>query len=172
MSNINSYSENFIKRFGPKVLKELNGDQLLKEMFGPGSSDSLCYWLERKQDELFDTTVFGSCRGGQPSKFWLYYSNKNSSWMKGTEKITCAEAINVAEKIRDAILKATDFLSKNDFSGFCDFVNNSSFDENTKIYELFKRTYIHKYLHIISPNHISDSHVIVEQHWAYKQEGI
>jgi len=175
MNNYHIYRENFIKEFGSDRILQLNGLTLLKEMFAlknrgnkelkqffgnefPLGFESMCYWLERKEDKDFYTVDFGSCRGGQHYKFFIYYCQKNQSWMKRSEKISVNDAIIWAEKIRDLLVEASSYLNKDNFEEFYEFVNNDWFDEETKVSELFRRAYIHKYLHILFPNYISSIH--------------
>ena len=61
----------FRDRFGPVVLKALDGEALLTLMHDLQNRDSLVYWLEFKDDEEFDTRSFGSLAGGSALKFRL-----------------------------------------------------------------------------------------------------
>ena len=61
----------FRDRFGPAVLRELDGEALLQLMHGRESTDSKClaYWLEFKNDDEFAGNRFGGIRGGSALKF-------------------------------------------------------------------------------------------------------
>ena len=62
--------EEFRKKFGPEVLKNLEGFDLLHKMFfnESGKKNHLCYLLE------FDNKyrIFGSIKGGSALKYCLY----------------------------------------------------------------------------------------------------
>jgi 5-methylcytosine-specific restriction protein B len=46
----------FRERFGPSVLSAVDGESLLTLMHDHGNRESLVYWLEFKNDEVFETT--------------------------------------------------------------------------------------------------------------------
>jgi len=60
--------ELFQERFGPAVLKTMDGEALLSFMHDHQRKDSLVYWLEWKNDEEFQTRRLGSIAGGQCSQ--------------------------------------------------------------------------------------------------------
>src|SRR5437868_4014245 len=62
----------FRARFGPEVLKKLDGEELLNLIHARPSKDSLVYWLEFKNDDEFPAK-FGSIAGGSALKFGLYW---------------------------------------------------------------------------------------------------
>ena len=51
--------EVFSKRFSPEVLKTLDGELLLNTLFNVGNRDGLPYWLEFKNDDEFQTSIYG-----------------------------------------------------------------------------------------------------------------
>ena len=64
----------FLDRFGPSVLRGLDGEALLQLMHGRQNSDSRClaYWLEFKDDDEFAGYRFGGIGGGSALKFGIY----------------------------------------------------------------------------------------------------
>jgi 5-methylcytosine-specific restriction protein B len=57
----------FRDRFGPAVLRQLDGEALLRLMHGRDSSESRClaYWMEFKNDEEFAGHQFGGSAVGR-----------------------------------------------------------------------------------------------------------
>lgn len=75
----------FRARFGPDVLSNLDGEDLLNTMQRHGSQDSLVYWLEFKNDDELPA-VFGSIAGGSALKFGLYNRRETGEWMTGSSQ--------------------------------------------------------------------------------------
>jgi 5-methylcytosine-specific restriction enzyme B len=98
----------FRSRFGPDVLKSLDGAALLNTMHAHGNKESLVYWLEFKNDEEFPGPAFGSIAGGSAHKFGLFRRKETGQWVTGApgyDKIlTEPEAITLARKHRDQLL--------------------------------------------------------------------
>ena len=63
---IDQQTKLFRGRFGPAVLREVDGDALLRAMHGRESVESRClaYWLEFKNDSEFAGDQFGKIGGG------------------------------------------------------------------------------------------------------------
>lgn len=98
----------FRSRFGPDVLKEMDGLALLNAMHTHGNKESLVYWLEFKNDEEFPGPTFGSIAGGSAHKFGLFRRKETQEWVVGSPKndrnISEADAITIARKHRDQLL--------------------------------------------------------------------
>ncbi len=60
---LNQYYSTFRQKFGPEVLAQIDGEELLEIMHTHGNKDSLVYWLEFKDDEELPAK-FGSIAGG------------------------------------------------------------------------------------------------------------
>ena len=73
----------FQARFGPEVLRKLQGEALLNLLHARPNKDSLVYWLEFKNDEEFPAN-FGSIAGGSALKFGLYWCKETGVWMTGS----------------------------------------------------------------------------------------
>ena len=82
---LGSYYGLFRERFGPNVLRGLDGEQLLDLMHNHSNRDSLVYWLEFKGDEEFPAR-FGSIAGGSALKFGIYRRKETGNWMTGSSK--------------------------------------------------------------------------------------
>ncbi len=146
--------EKFLRRFSPGALKKLKGEELLRTIAAPKSSeyeDSLKYVLE---NEL--TEDYGSYSARSDTHFKLAF--RDSNWRHFENSIDKSEAIIIANKITEMLSIAYDFLNNNDFDGFYNYTNNPEIRKE----KLFNKGYIHKYLHIIFPKYISFFHA---QNW-------
>ena len=82
-SELPGYYRTFSERFGPEVLGNLDGEELLRTMYESRNHDSLVYWLEFKNDEELPAR-FGSIAGGNPLKFGIYRRKETGEWMSGS----------------------------------------------------------------------------------------
>ena len=108
----------FHDRFGPAVLRGLDGEALLTFLHEHGNAESLVYWLEFKNDEEFSTRKFGSIKGGSALKFGLFRRKETGRWQAGVtsgnkpEDITDADAVEYARRHRDQLLAGCDALEE------------------------------------------------------------
>ena len=106
----------FRERFGPAVLRGLDGESLLQLMHGRNNPEARClaYWLEFQDDDSFDTYRFGSIAGGSAFKFGIFQRKADSSWVINAEgairTLTTTEAVEIARKQRDELLAGTEVL--------------------------------------------------------------
>jgi 5-methylcytosine-specific restriction enzyme B len=115
----------FQERFGPAVLRQLDGEALLRLMHGRDDPEARClmYWLEFKNDDEFAGIRFGGIGGGQALKFGIYQRQADHEWIGGsptTQRVlSIEEAVNVARRQRDELLAGDAVLkeaSSNDTS--------------------------------------------------------
>ena len=98
------FNELFRSRFGPDVLKSLQGEELLTFMHDHSNKDSLVYWLEWKNDDEFQTKRLGSIAGGSALKFRIFRRKETGNWQAAGEKssrprdLTLEEAIAYADR--------------------------------------------------------------------------
>src|SRR5690349_74900 len=80
------YVKPFRERFGPNVLRQLDGEELLRLMHGRQDTNSRClvYWLEFKNDPEFPGNSFGGIAGGSALKFGVYQRQSDGAWMSGS----------------------------------------------------------------------------------------
>jgi 5-methylcytosine-specific restriction protein B len=97
--------EEFVQRFPIERLADLT---LEEYAIGKGNSDSFCYWLEVKTREL------GSIKGGNVSKFGIWWSKKevNWSWNSALGSDSPEEAF---QKLKDGLLKLIQAVQANQF---------------------------------------------------------
>lgn len=115
-AEIKRQQESFIEAFGPDRLSTMSGLQLLEAIpHNVTNPQPMDYWLEFKNDETFDSRLFGSILGGSAAKFGTWQDKKTSRWKakrKGTNAISEIaedEALEIVRSRRDeaiASLKA------------------------------------------------------------------
>ena len=156
----------FADRFGPSILRSLDGEKLLLTMHARGTKDSLVYWLEFKADDELPG-CFGSIAGGSALKFGLYQSADDGRWWTGSTQqqvlLTTAAAIALARRQRDQLVAAADLLG------------NARTDPASVDYDELQRriqlvapdvgetAWAHKYLALLFPTVLDDYHVAVYQ---------
>lgn len=156
--------ELFRERFGPEVLKSLDGEPLLTLMHDHRNRDSLVYWLEFKDDEEFATKSFGSISGGSALKFRLFRRRETGLWQAGSERgnkpqdITRDEAIAIARSHRDQLLKGVELLEA--------FPDEGTDDEYAELQDQMDElapdvsglAWGHKYFSLLFPSKLDNYH--------------
>lgn len=116
----------FRDRFRPAVLRQLDGEALLRAMHGRQSSDSrsLAYWLEFKNDDEFAGNRFGGIGGGSALKFGIFQRQSDNAWMTGSPQaqqvLSLEAAIAIARKQRDELLAGAEALASLDVADTSD----------------------------------------------------
>ena len=151
----------FRTRFGPDVLRRLDGEHLLDTMHGHGSKDSLVYWLEFKDDEELPAK-FGSIAGGSALKFKIYRRNDTGVWMTGSptkqRELSLGDAIVIARRHRDQIIAGTETLSR-----LTDQATDAEYDYlqremDNRAPDLSRTAWGHKYFSLLFPNKLDNFH--------------
>lgn len=153
----------FSQKFGPNVLKNLDGESLL-EMFFIGNKEGLNYWLEFKNDDEFQTQYYGSISGGSSYKFIMFKRNLDDQWVTGPpgnpKVLPVNEAISFAKKIRDSLMTGAEIIEQI-------LIGSESLDDYETLQEKLDQNldfnmsnlgWVHKYFHMIYPNVIDDYH--------------
>lgn len=113
--DLQRYYAGFAARFGPQVLRQLDGADLLDRMHNHSNRDSLVYWLEFKNDEEMPA-VFGSIAGGSALKFGIYRRKETGAWMTGSpqaqRELSLDEGVAIARKHRDQLIAGADVLER------------------------------------------------------------
>lgn len=162
-AKLQGYYDAFRRRFGPEVLRSLDGVELLERMHAHGSHDSMVYWLEFKDDEEFPAQ-FGSIAGGSALKFGVYRRAETGTWAtrghgNAPKDIPVDEAVTIAQRHRDQLLAAVEVLGaraadptdedslalQNDLRRVAPDVENTAWG--------------HKYFCLLFPDQIEDFHV-------------
>jgi len=179
--------EVFLNRWSPERLMGLSGRQLLYKMFGDKNDDSLTYWLENKHTDDFYSLAFGNISGGAADNFILFkYKAIGGRWSAKLYRKDMPEeerqyvgmseeyAIRLAELIRDTLIRGVEEVEKlkNGVISYRELEENlqrihrdltDSIPTEISPYfpspkNLFHRAWVHKYLHILYPEHISGFH--------------
>lgn len=153
----------FRSRFGPEVLKGLDGEALLELIHGQGNKDSLVYWLEFKHDDEFETRQFGSIAGGSALKFRLFRRKETGHWQAPDDAhrpkdISVEEAIGYARTHRDQLLRGVQLLenlpddaSDDDYAQLQDQMDEMAPDVS-------KLAWGHKYFSLLFSDKLDDYH--------------
>ncbi|UTF51802.1 AAA family ATPase [Desulfomicrobium sp. ZS1] len=160
--------KNFRDKFGPDILRSLDGEALLDFMHSHATKDSLVYWLEFKDDKELPA-IFGSIAGGSALKFCLYKRKETGKWMTGhpsnQRELTVEEAIGFARKHRDQLINGDDLLKQMPGSpSFDDYVNlQNSLDKEAP--DVSTLAWGHKYFSLLHPHILDDFHSPVYQRY-------
>jgi len=160
-SQADTFRHTFHNRFGPDILKNLDGEALLETMHGQGK-DNLPYWLEFKNDDEFPTRQFGSISGGSAFKFGIFRRKETGTWTAGSpinpKELSLEEAIEIARKNRNQIIegcKILDSLPTNGTDEVYEYLQKSM-DELAP--DISKVAWGHKYFSLLYPNKLNATH--------------
>jgi 5-methylcytosine-specific restriction protein B len=162
---IDQQTKFFRDRFGPAVLRELDGEALLRAMHGRENVESRClaYWLEFKNDGEFAGDQFGKIGGGSALKFGIYQRQNDSAWITGSplaqRAIAAGDAISIARKQRDELLAGVVQLERMNVSDTSDggYARlQAAMAEAAPT--LSGAGWAHKYWFLICPDRIDDYH--------------
>lgn len=154
----------FAQKFNPDILKNLDGEMLLNTIFHFGNKDSLCYWLEFKNDEEFKSSLYGSIAGGSAFKFVMFKRNVDGSWVTGNPQnptmLTIDEAIKIGREIRDNLITGADLIKKlSDNANIEEYLTlQEKLQQELSKYNLHSLGWVHKYYHMLYPNKIDSYH--------------
>ena len=155
----------FKARFGPEVLRGLNGEQLLKTMHGRQDDESRClsYWLEFKNDEVFPGHLFGGIGGGSALKFGVFQRATDAMWISGSPKrlvvLSLDEAITIAESQRDELVAGSHVLATLAIGDFSDATySRLQSDMLAAAPDLADDGWAHKYWFLCHPDKLDTFH--------------
>jgi 5-methylcytosine-specific restriction enzyme B len=155
----------FRDRFGPAVLRGVDGEALLRLMHGRESNESRClaYWLEFKNDEEFVGNRFGGIGGGSALKFGIFQRQSDKAWITGSpqtqEVLSVQDAIALARVQRDELLAGAEVLASQDS-------NDTSDESYAQLQTAMEKAapklsddaWAHKYWFLINPDRLDDYH--------------
>ncbi len=162
---LQGYYVTFRERFGPDVLRNLDGEVLLHTMHDlrRTNRNSLSYWLEFKNDDEFPA-IFGSISGGSALKFGVYPNAATGKWMTRDARnypieITLEEAIEIARRHRDQLLRGSTLLES--------LPANAADEDYRALQQLFDEqlpnvsltAWGHKYFSLLYPDKLDDYHM-------------
>lgn len=143
----------FKNRFGPEVLANLSGEDLLKNLFLGASSDNVCHELEYVAR---NTELFGSVKGGNAFKYPMFYDKEASMWTSGTranpKQLTLDEAIIKGTTVRDGLVKGAEIIESSlPIDSVEDYLTLYA-DLYSAIPELVDSLWVIKYFHMLFPD--------------------
>ena len=154
--------DTFRGRFGPEKLRNLDGEALLTTIHDHGNRDSLVYWLEFKSDDEFPAH-FGSIAGGSALKFGVYKRSETGVWMTGSptnqRELTVEEAIEIARKHRDQLVKGAEILEHFTTEGTDEDYRNLQETLYKYAPDVSDMAWGHKYFSVLFPDKLDDYHV-------------
>src|SRR2546425_5055588 len=158
---LRQYYATFRNRFGPDKLRNLDGEALLELMHSHGNKDCLVYWLEFKDDVEFPAK-FGSIAGGSAFKFGLFRKSETGIWMTGSPikpvELSVEQAIDVARKHRDQLLRGVELLEKMPENGSDLDYNNLQQQMEQLAPDVGNSSWGHKYFSLLYPEKLDDFH--------------
>jgi len=152
----------FRSKFNPNFLKSIDGELLIETMFNINNRDSLIYWLEFKNDDVFKTNTYGNISGGSSFKY-VMFKRKSGKWVTGNPQnptiLTTDEAVQLGRRLRDSLVAGAELIENID--------SNISIKEYIKLQEDLDRVlienmsnlgWVHKYYHMLYPEKIDAFH--------------
>ena len=151
----------FREKFGPDVLRALDGEALLNTVHDHSNRDSLVYWLEFKNDDELPAR-FGSIAGGSALKFGIYRRRETRAWMTGSSRnqyeISTEQAIEIARKHRDQLLRGAEILDALPDDGGDDEYKRLQEQMDEHAPDVSNLAWGHKYFAMLSPTKLDDYH--------------
>jgi 5-methylcytosine-specific restriction protein B len=155
----------FRERFGPVVLRSLDGEPLLQLMHGRQDTESRClaYWLEFKNDNEFAGYHFGGIGGGSALKFGIFQRKADGAWITGSPQaqqvLSLEDAIVIARKQRDELLSGAGVLEALDIRDASDESYAKLQTSMDKVApKLSGFAWAHKYWFLNFPDRLDDYH--------------
>lgn len=161
-AQLKKFYQNFVNRFGPKVLSGMDGEELLEYMHGNGG-DSLSYWLEFKNDDEFPTRDFGSIAGGAALKFRVFRRSETGHWQGANKKgkaedIEVAQAIEIARAHRDQLIRGVELLEDLPTDATDEVYAKLQDDLDEAAPDVSRLAWGHKYFSLLFPDKLDDYH--------------
>jgi 5-methylcytosine-specific restriction enzyme B len=151
-------------KFGPDVLRQLDGEALLNLMHGRQTeAKCLAYWLEFKNDDEFTGHRFGGIGGGAATKFGLYQRQSDGAWISGAptqlQLLTLEDAIAKARRQRDELLVGDKILQALDVQDTTDDAYARLQNKMAEAApELSADGWAHKYWFLVHSDRLDDFH--------------
>jgi 5-methylcytosine-specific restriction protein B len=162
-TQLDGFYSTFRARFGPDTLSNLDGEALLEAMYNHGNRDSLVYWLEFKSDDEFPSIRFGGIGGGSALKFGIFRRNETNEWQAADQHnhpkpISVQEAISIARRNRDQLLKGVEILGQLPANGTDDDYKAIQEQLDARVPDVSNLAWSHKYFSLLFPTKLEDYH--------------
>lgn len=150
----------FLGHFGAERLARMSGPELLRQLPHNASNDQpMDYWLEYKNDDEFNSPLFGSITGGSAAKFGPWQEKQTGSWRsaregaRGISSISETDALKALEERRAELVDAVEAVGA--FHGTeADDIDPQEFQQAVEdaAPRWGKSAWMHKYLHLVFPD--------------------
>jgi hypothetical protein len=164
LDKLQGYYDTFRARFGPDVLSRLDGEELLRTMhdFKRVNRNTLVYWLEFKNDEEFPY-IFGSISGGSALKYGVYPDANTGVWKTRDAsnypvEITLTQAIEIAQRHRDQLMRGVALLEKLPVNGNDTDYQALQHEMDEQAPDVSKVAWGHKYFSLLYPDKLDNYH--------------
>ena len=159
---LEGYYRLFRQKFGPEVLRGLDGEPLLNLMHDFGTKDSMVYWLEFKNDMEFPA-IFGSIAGGSALKYGIFRRKETGAWTTGTSQhsyeIPVDDAVEIARRHRDQLIRGVAIIeAMPDVTDDATYIKLQE-DLAREAPDVQNTAWGHKYFHLMCPAKLDDYHV-------------
>lgn len=162
---LEQYYAAFRERFGPDVLRSMDGEKLLVEMhaLSRNNRDTMAYWLEFKNDDEFPA-VFGSISGGSALKWGVYSDAETGEWMvrgSGNKPVPIGleQAIEIARRHREEIFRGVQLLEQLPANGTDADYKWLQSEMDNQCTTVSPVAWGHKYFSLLFPKKLDDYHV-------------
>jgi len=153
----------FLQAYGPERLANMDDDNLLRLLpYNQANEQPLDYWLEFRNDPLFQNRLFGSIAGGSAAKFGTWQDRRTGQWRakpRGSriiQDIDAREALGIVQERRQEMLAAVAALKLFTIQGIQDIEPEAV---QTALMTAAPRWYasawLHKYLHLVFPERVT-----------------
>ncbi|MEZ5583177.1 MAG: AAA family ATPase, partial [Candidatus Competibacteraceae bacterium] len=153
----------FLQTFGPERLVVMDDADLLVQLPHNQANDQpLDYWLEFRNDALFQTRLFGSIAGGSATKFGVWQDRRTGQWRakpggsRVIQDISPQQALQIVQERRQEMLAAVAALHPFTSQPIQDIDPEAV---RTALITAAPRWYagawLHKYLHLVYPERVT-----------------
>ena len=157
LDRLEYYRQSFLDRFGPKALRSLSDMDAIAVLANTKSAEfGMDYWLEIRQDDIFDGRVFGSIKGGSAAKFTVW-QDSDGTWkrLQGRQSVACEidTVASIVGQRRDELIAASEACAKwagQSLEERDPWLLAESIAVAAPTY--WNAMWLHKYLHIVVPN--------------------
>lgn len=153
--------EQFMERFSPEKLRNLEGVDLLNSIFYTtgDNTNALCCWIEMNKDCRM---TFGSIAGGSAYKFGLFQKKETGLWTTGApnnpQELSEEEALVLGKEIRDALIKGIDVIQNATLNSLDDYEKMDDDLKDAVGERFYNWAWFHKYFSIVFPEKLSSFH--------------
>jgi len=157
------FYSNFRDKFGPEILRGLDGEQLLYLMHETGTKEAMTYWLEFKDDDEFPTYKFGSISGGSAMKFRLFKRKETGIWQAADASNTIIDiglddAVEMARLHRDELLRGVNLLEQLPLGACDEEYAQLQVDMEEEVPTIHHLGWAHKYFCLLFPDKLDEFH--------------